>query len=85
MEMRCGWRANGHRSRIPVDLIVDKAPLLEESMNSHDCTDVASQVTSTSRARQILGWIQTVRVDHEVSISQVNLDVKARRSTLNAV
>lgn len=54
-------------------------------MNSHDCTDVASQVTSTSRARQILGWIQTVRVDHEVSISQVNLDVKARRSTLNAV
>src|SRR5690349_3277380 len=41
-------------------------------MCSHNGANISSQIPSTSSACQILGWVQSISVDHEVTISQVN-------------
>jgi hypothetical protein len=54
-------------------LIVDQTPLLEESVHPHDCTHISRQVPPTSGNGKILCRIETVRVDHEISVILVNL------------
>lgn len=54
-------------------LIVDQTPLLEESMHPHDRTYISRQVPPTSGNGEIFCWIETVRVDHEISVILVNL------------
>jgi hypothetical protein len=53
---------------LKANLIVDETPLLKEGMNSHDCADISCQVPSACGHRQVLHWVQTVCVDHEVSV-----------------
>ena len=49
-------------------LIVDQTPLLKQSMNSHDGTDIASQVASASCDCKIFLGIEPISVDHEVPV-----------------
>lgn len=49
-------------------LVIDQAPLLEECVNSHNSTDVPGKIPPTCRYREILCRVQTVCVDHEVTI-----------------
>ena len=48
MEMRPRWRPQRCRARFRVDLIVDETPLLEESMGSHNRTNVPCQIATAS-------------------------------------
>lgn len=53
-------------------LIVDKSPLFQERMYSHDGADIASQVPSTRRDCEILDGIQAVGVDHKITVVLVD-------------
>ena len=54
-------------------LIVDESPLLQESMAPHDGANISSKISSTSCWRQILCWVESIRVDHKVSVGEINL------------
>lgn len=41
-------------------------------MNAHDSANVTSQISSASGRSQVFRWIQAVRVNHEVSVRQVD-------------
>lgn len=47
-------------------LIVDKTPRLEESVHTHNGANVSTQISPASRECQVLGWVQSVCVDHEI-------------------
>ena len=53
-------------------LIVDQAPLLQERMNAHDGANITCQVTTTSSHSQIFDGVQSVGVDHEISVVLVS-------------
>ena len=52
---------------------LDEPPLLEEGVTPHDGAHVPGQVPPARRACQILGGVQTVSVDHEVPVAQIDL------------
>jgi hypothetical protein len=52
-------------------LIVDQAPLLEESMHAHDGANVSSQIPSAGCDSEVLGRIQSIRIDHEIAVISV--------------
>ena len=60
------------RSKSIPYLVIDQAPLLEECVNSHNGTDVPGKIPPTCRYREILCRVQTVCVDHEVTIVLVD-------------
>lgn len=49
-------------------LIVNQSPLLQEAMDAHDGTDIASQIPSTRSDSKVLGGAQAIRVDHKVTV-----------------
>lgn len=53
-------------------LVVDKAPLLQESMDSDDGTHVSGQVTSASCHGEVFRRVETVGVDHKVAVFLVD-------------
>lgn len=57
----------------PTHLIVDKSPLLQECVHSHDSAHVACQVSASGRARDIFSGVESVRVNHKVAVRQVYL------------
>jgi len=61
------WTKRG-RSSIRVDLVIDQTPLLQKPVNSHDRADITGQISSTCRDGQVLSWVESVGVDHEVAI-----------------
>ena len=52
----------------PTYLIVDQAPLFKKRMHPHDPADIPRQIPPTSRHSEIFSWIQSIRVDHEISV-----------------
>jgi hypothetical protein len=54
-------------------LIVDQSPLLQERMHPHDRSHVSSQIPPTRRHRQVLGRVQSIRIDHEIPVILVDL------------
>ena len=53
-------------------LIVYEAPLFKESVHTHNRADISCQISPASSDRQIFYWIQTICVDHEISVVLVN-------------
>lgn len=51
-----------------VYLIIDQAPLLEESVDAHNGAYISSQVTSTSSDRKVFLRIEPVSIDHKVPV-----------------
>ena len=37
-------------------------------MNTHNCTNISSQVSPAGGNGQIFDWVKAIRVDHEVSV-----------------
>lgn len=70
-EVRRARRSHRRWPNVLIDLIIDQTPLLEKGVDSHDRADVSGQISSAGGDRQILIRIQTIRVDHEVSIGHV--------------
>lgn len=56
------------RKTAETDLVINQAPLLEKSMDTHDGTDVASKVATTGSDSEILSWTQAIGVDHKVAV-----------------
>ena len=54
-------------------LIINKTPLFQESMNSHDSTNISSQVAPARSTGDVLCRVETVCINHEVAIRQVDL------------
>src|SRR4051794_29274903 len=54
-------------------LIVDETPLLEEGVNAHYGTDIASQVAPAGSDGEILRGVEAVSVDHEVAVVLVHI------------
>jgi hypothetical protein len=48
-------------------LIVDQAPLLEEAVDAHYGTDVATEVPPAGGEGEVFGRVESVSVDHEVA------------------
>lgn len=53
-------------------LVVDQAPLLEKSVDTHDGADISRKVPPTCRDSQVFGRVQAVCVDHEIAIVLVD-------------
>lgn len=58
--------ANLLRSR--TYLIIDQTPLLKESVHPHNRADISSQISPAGSDRQIFYRVETVCIDHKVSI-----------------
>lgn len=56
------------QDRIEKYLIIDQAPLLQESMHSHDGADIACQIPPACSDGKILDRVQPIGVDHEIAI-----------------
>lgn len=54
------------------NLIIYQSPLFEESVDTHDGTHIASQVSSTGSHGKVLSRSEPVCIDHEVTIVLVN-------------
>ncbi len=97
-EVTCEWRSNVGRARLWVDLwlseyskdtlgfnsylVIDQTPLLQESMDSHDCADIASEIPPTCSYCKVFDGIQAIRVDHEVAVVLVHRRCLASVSTV---
>ena len=53
---------------IKVYLVIDQTPLLKERVDSHDGTNIASKISSARSDCKIFHRVQSVGIDHEVSI-----------------
>ena len=53
-------------------LVIDETPLLQECMHPHYSTDISSKISSTSGHSEIFRGIQTVCVNHEVTVVFIN-------------
>lgn len=53
-------------------LVVDQPPLLEERVYPHNSADISGEVTATSRDSEVFNRIQSVSVDHKISVILVN-------------
>jgi hypothetical protein len=53
-------------------LVVDKSPLLQELVHAHDSTYIASQVPSACGYCEVLCRVQSVCVDHEITVVLVD-------------
>jgi hypothetical protein len=42
--------------------------LFKESVDAHNSTNIASQISPTSGDSQVLDWIEAVSVDHEIAV-----------------
>ena len=65
---------------VSLHLVVHQSPLLQESMDPHDGTDISSQVAATGGAGQVLLGIQTVCVNHKVSVGHVSVGANCNYS-----
>ena len=71
VEVGGGGGPHGGGAAVGVHLVVDQPPLLEECVHAHDGAHVARQVAAAGRARHVLGRVQAVRVQHEVTVRHV--------------
>lgn len=53
-------------------LVVNQPPLLEERMNAHDCADISGKVATAGRDRKVLDGVESIGVDHEISVVLVD-------------
>lgn len=53
-------------------LVVDKSPLLQELVHAHDSTHISSQVPSACSHCEVLCRVQSVCVDHEITVVLVD-------------
>ena len=56
---------------LPIEVVVDQPPLLQEAMDPQDGSNITSKVTSTSCYREVLGGVETKTVHHEITICHV--------------
>lgn len=59
-------------SSVDVYLIVDQSPLLEECMHAHDGAHVSSQIPSACGDCEVFGRVETICVDHKVTVITVD-------------
>jgi hypothetical protein len=55
-----------------VYLVVNQAPLLQKCVDTHDGTDITSQISSAGCDCQVLDGVETICVDHKVTIVLVD-------------
>lgn len=53
-------------------LVVDQSPLLKEGMYAHDGANVSCKIPSACGDGEVLGWVEAVCVDHEITVVTVD-------------
>lgn len=71
--MRSWWRGDWRWSGIRIDLVVEQTPLLQERVQPDYGADVSSQVPPTCRRRYVLKRVQSIGIDHEVTIRHIDI------------
>lgn len=49
-------------------LVVDQAPLFQERVDTHNRADISSEVSATSSDCEVFNGVQSVCVDHKISV-----------------
>lgn len=63
--------AKNPRTRNPY-LVIDETPLFQKGVHAHDRTNIAGQVPPTRGYSQVFDGVQSVRIDHEITIVLVH-------------
>lgn len=53
-------------------LVVNQPPLLKERMDAHDRADISSKVATAGRNRKVLDGVESIGVDHKISVVLVD-------------